>query len=222
MSNEYHPQSNLVVQNEYSEVNCYTINNGLDQNIIEYLNDIVVNKLEDEEKSSGFFYPENLTTKRVRVTQKKSQTTQKIINIVKPFFESTGMEVNPDNGYIEYESYTYNGPKFVDTPYAISNENTEYYSHVNVCYIVTRKDENLKGGKMYVYEEYPSFLQTIGYEKEEKLEVKLEPGSVFLISGDTYYKLGGCSGSGVFSFIRVTLYSEKRFGYQFDNDNDNE
>lgn len=206
---------------EYSQVNsyCYSdFTNALDENVVEYLNDIVVNKLEDEKP--GFFDPDNMTSKRVRVTQKKSQTTQKIINIVKPFFENAGMVINPDNGYIEYESYSYNSPKLIDTSYDISKENPEYYSHVNVCYLITRKDDNLKGGNMYLYKEYPSFLEILGYEKEENLEVKLKNGSVFLISGDTYHKLSGCSGSGVFSFIRVILYSEKRFGYQYDNDDD--
>jgi len=190
----------------------------LDENIVEYLNDILVNKLED--KKPGFFSPSNSRNHRVRVSQKKSNTTEKIINIVKPFFESSGLIVNPDNGYIDYESYTYNDPKHIDTTYDISQENTEYYSHVNVCYIITQKDTNLKGGNISLYEDYPSFLQVFGYEKEEKEEVKLEKGSVFLFPGDAYTKLEGCSGSGIFSFISIVLYSEKRFGYQYDNDDD--
>lgn len=185
---------------------------------IDYLDSLLTIKLEDEK--SGFFTPENMKCKSVRVTQKKTETTRKIIDIVKPFFESDGMEVNPDNGYICYESYTYEGPQWVDTPYDISNENSEYYSDVNVCYLVTRKDTNLKRGNMYVYEEYPSFMQMMGCEKEKNTEVKLETGSLFLAGGDIYHKLDGCSGSGIFNIIRVVLYKEKRFGYQCHNDDD--
>lgn len=193
----------------------------LDENIVDYLNDILVNKLEDKKPD---YWTDNLTDHRVRISQKKNLTTQKIINIVKPLFENAGLIVNTDNGYIDYESYTYNSQKYVDTPYDISAEKSEYYSeefsNVNVCYIVTRKDENLKGGNIHLYEEYPSFLQVIGYEKENFLEIKLKKGCAYIFSGDAYTKLQGCSGSGVFSFIRVTLYSEKRFGYQNDNDDD--
>lgn len=195
----------------------HIINNALDENVLEHLNEIVVNKLEDEDEQSGIFNPGNMKSKIVCVSQKKSKSTEKIINSVIPLFERVGMKVNPNNGYIRYESYTYNDPNFIDTPYDISDISdisdtdcsfSNYYDTYDtccVCYLITRKDQNLKGGNMYLYKEHPSFLQTIGYEKEENVKVNLEKGTAFFTNGNTLHKLAGCSGTGIFSFICIVL-----------------
>ena len=194
--------------------------NKIDDNIVEYLNDILVTKLEDEMPENGFFSSGNLIHKRVRVSTKiKSKTSQKIINIVKLFFDKAGLVVNTNNGYIDYMSYKYNGPK-IETECDIEKENVEYFDDVNVCFLITNKDDKLKEGNIDLYESYPSFMQILGYEKEKKTEIFLQTGSVFLMSGNKYYKLNGCSGYGDFNIIRVTLYTKKRTGYQYDNDND--
>ena len=188
----------------------------MNENTTEYLNTILVTKLEDD------IFESNLVSRRVRVSStKKSETTKKLIDIVKPFFEEAGLVVNTDNGYIEYQSYKYNGPDFIDTDQDIGAENEEY-EDVNSCFLVTHKDTKLKGGNVYLYETYPTLLQSIGYEKQEKTEVPLETGSVFMIKGDTLFKLNGCSGVGEMNIIHIVFYTKHRTGYQYDNDDDDE
>jgi hypothetical protein len=192
----------------------------LDENTIEYLNDILQLKLEDQP-----FDGDDMKTQEARVSLQKSQTSQKIVNIAKPFFQKAGLTVNPDNGYIYYTSYFYNNTTYIDNGYIIEAEGAEYWDDVNICYIITYKNKDLKGGNMSVYEKYeyfPSFLQMIGYEKkdDEKKTVILNQGSVFITKGDTYDKLQGCCGHGYFNMIKVVLYEKKRFGYKCDNDDE--
>jgi len=193
-----------------------------DENVLEYLNQVLNTKLEDEKVNSEkylFGGCDNMKQYSVKISVKKSETTQKIVNIVKPFFEKAGLEINTNNGYIHYESNKYDSMKYVNN-YELGTENEGYWDHVNVCFIITKKSDNLKGGNIDVYNTYPSFLQMIGYEKEDKNEVCLSEGDVFVMSGDTPYKIKGCSGSGHFNFIIVAFYKNKRFGYRYDNDDD--
>ena len=186
---------------------------ALDENITEYLNDVVQLKLEDEQ------YKMKERLSRISL-QQKSQTSQKILNIVLPLFQKAGLTVNSNNGYITYFSYDYNCVEPVNNGHDISAESADYYDDVNVCYLVTQKDQNIKGGNMDVYNEYPSFLQLIGYKKEEKETVNLNKGTVFITKGEVYDKLQECSGNGHLNMIKVVLYEKSRFGYRDDNDDD--
>jgi len=190
----------------------------LDENTSKYLNDILRLKLEDQP-----FDGDHMKEQKARVSLQKSQTSQKIVNIVTPFFQKAGLTVNPNNGYIFYTSHFYNSTTYIDNGYTIDSEESEYWDNVNVCYLITHKNPQLKGGNMTVYEnyEYPSFLQLIGYEKQEdKEKVILNEGSVFITKGNTYDKLQGCSGHGYFNYIKVVLYEKQRFGHRADNDDD--
>jgi hypothetical protein len=206
---------------DFSKISSY-FTDKMDENIVEYLNNILMLKLEDETPKNEFFSAGNCTSKLARVSIKKSKTSEKIINIVKPFFDNAGLVVNTDNGYIEYLSYKYNGPNFIDTDVDIGRENEGYHDDVNSCFLVTHKDNRLKGGNINIYKNYPTFMQILGYEQEEKTEFNLETGSVFALSGNEGYKLNGCSGFGDFNIIHVVFYTKKRSGYSVDNDNDNE
>lgn len=189
------------------------------ENMSEYLNDILQLKLEDQP-----FDGHDMKEQEARVSLQKSQTSQKILNIVTPFFQKAGLTVNPNNGYIYYTSHFYNSTKHVDNGYSIDADGSEYWDDVNVCYLITHKNQHLKGGNMNVYDnyEYPSFLNLIGYEKKEdkKETVVLNQGSVFITKGNTYDKLQGCSGYGYFNYIKVVLYEKQRFGYKCDNDDE--
>jgi hypothetical protein len=178
-----------------------------------YINEILKIKLEDQ---TDFHVMKKYS---LRFSEKrKSNSTKLIIDMVFPFFEKAGLTINPNNGYIYYESYEYNSTKYIDTPFDITFQNEEM-EDVHVCYLITQKDENLKGGNLDVYKEY-TLLNMIGYKKEEKIEVPLETGNIIIMSGDTLYKHQGCSGSGTLNLIRVVFYKNKRFGYSYDNDDD--
>jgi len=206
---------------EQEEETIYFVDT-LDENVVSYLNDIVQLKLEDQ-SYNYFFSPKNMKDLTARISLKqKSQTTQKILDLVLPLFEKAGLKVNPNNGYINYTSYVYNSPKYVDNGLDIDAEGSNYWDDVNVCYLITKKSSNLKGGNMEIFGNDPSFLQFIGYEKEEKETLCLDEGTVFIKKGKIRDKLQGCSGYGNFNFIKVILYEKQRFGYSEDNDDDGE
>jgi hypothetical protein len=189
---------------------------SIDEKLQQDLNEIVILKVEDYEPSFSeklFGYDPKNNTKEIgiKVGLEKSDTTSKIINIVKPFFDKAGLKVNTNDGYIDYYSYCYDSPKYIDTNYDISTMNDAYSPsrHVNFCIIITQKNDNLKYGDMEIYEEYPSFLSIFGYEKEKKKNIYLKNGTVLVVDGRTLHKLQGCSGSGNFNFIQVVLYEDE-------------
>lgn len=185
---------------------------SIDENVTFYLNDILRVKLEDHLDSTE-------RESMIRFSaKKKSDSTKKIINVIKPFFEESGFKVNLDNGYIGYESFTYNSRQHVDTLFDISCENQEW-DDVQVCYIVTNKDDRLRGGNMTIYKEY-TFWNMIGYTDVISQEIPLHSGSVLIMTGDTYHRLNGCSGFGELNVIRIVCYKNKRLGYSCDNDDD--
>ena len=80
---------------------------------------------------------------------------------------------------------------------------------MTACNINTNTPCNIKiGGEPYnieIYDEYPSFLSILGYEKEKKTKVSLKSGTILVVDGYTFHKLQGCSGKGKFNFIQVIL-----------------
>ncbi len=197
----------------------------LDNSETETLNDILELKLEDYKRSvyETFFNYDDSDGKSVsvRVDTNKSKTTQQVLDIVIPYFEKAGLVINPDNGYIDYYKYKYSSPDYKDNSYCVASMN-EAYSNVHVCLLFTRKDENLKYGNINIYEDYPSFMESIGYEKQKKGTINTNTGSVIVLSGETLHKLQGCSGNGTLNYIQVVFYTEKRSGYRYDNDDDEE
>jgi hypothetical protein len=181
---------------------------SIDDNVTFYLNELLKVKLEDHLDNTDREYMIEFSAKQ------KSESTKKIINIIQPFFEKSGIEVNLDTGYISYESYTYNSPQYVDTPIDIGCAN-EQQNDSQVCYIITKKDNRLKGGNMIIYDEY-TLLNVIGYKDTVTKEIPLQSGSVLIITGDTYYKLRSCAGFGELNLIRIGCYRNKP--YRCDND----
>jgi hypothetical protein len=184
----------------------------IDENVTCYLDDILQVKLEDHVNT-----PQRETMIRFSA-KRKSESTKKIIDIIKPFFEESGFQVNLDNGYIGYESFTYNSHQYVDTLFDISCEN-ENFDDVQVCYIITKKDEGLKSGNMMIYNEY-SFWNMIGIKDANTQKIPLQRGSVLIMKGDIYHRLTGCYGFGELNLIRIVCYRNKRLGYSCDNDDD--
>lgn len=188
----------------------------IDLSIAKDLDYLLATKLEDHPQTG------NSKQFEFRFTSKnKSETTRTLIEIVTPFFEKANITFNPNNGRIQYESYRYNSPKHIDN-FDVSSADQEYEDRVVVCYIITRKTENIKGGNITIYKDYYSFLNMIGYEKSEEIEVPMEVGSIFITRDDVAYKNQGCSGCGYLNQIRLIFYKNKRFGYSYDNDDDEE
>ena len=180
----------------------------IDDNVAFYLNELLRVKLEDHLDNTNRECMIEFSAKQ------KSESTKKIIDIIQPFFEKGGIEVNLDKGYISYESYRFNSSQYVDTPIDIGCANEEQYDS-QVCYIITKKDDRLKGGNMIIYDEY-TLLNAIGYKDTVTKEIPLQSGSVLIITGDTYYKLKSCAGFGELNLIRIGCYRNKP--YRCDDD----
>jgi hypothetical protein len=194
---------------------------SIDEKLQQDLNEIVILKVEDYEQSFfeklfGYDPRNNVKDINVKVGVEKSDTTLKIINIAKNFFDKAGLKVNTNDGYITYYSHCYNTPKYIDTSYTISsmNELISPTRNVNFCIIITQKNEYLKYGDMEIYQEYPNLKSIFGYyeyndEYENKNKISLKNGTVLVIDGNTLHKLQGCSGIGNFNFIQVVLYEDE-------------
>lgn len=196
---------------------------SLDEKTSNQLNGILENKLEDVKPSSSIFeYWKSGRSVDVRVNIRKSETSRKLIEIAKTYFEKAGLTVNENNGYIYYNSYLYDHPKYDKNDYGSVYCPNESIMGGHECVFVTRKDSTIKGGDLEIYKENPNtFLRMIGLEENpEKETYNLEKGSVFVCSGDTLHQFMNCGGAGIYNVINVTLYDHIRSGYREDNDND--
>jgi hypothetical protein len=208
-------------------VKSFIYTSEIDEKTVNELDKIVVQKTEDQEK--GFFdswmnkYNKSST---VRVTSNKSESTKTVVDTAKTYFENGGLVVNVNNGYITYVSYDVSYYYKDDSNYSGNDdwvENVycanEGFAGVHECIFVTKKEDKLKDVYMEVYNKNPNtFLNLIGYEEEEKDIYELNTGKVMIFNGNTFHKLQSFAGEGCFNFIIVTLYSDNREGYQFDND----
>lgn len=187
----------------------------LDEKTTNDLDAIVVQKTEDKEKGIiDEWINKYSNSTDVRVSVNKSESTRKVIDAVRVHFENAGISVDPNDGYITYVSYEYNSSKYI--PYDDWVENiycaNEAFSNIHECIIVTRKDENLKGGNMEVYNKNPeTFFHFIGYDQEEKYVYEMATGKIVILKGNVHHKLQEFAGNGIFNFIIVRLYdiSEK-------------
>ena len=182
----------------------------LDEKTVNELNSIVVNKTEDNDKGIIDSWMNTYTNNfNVRVSENKSESTKKVIDVAKTYFENSGLDVNPNDGYITYVSYEYNSPNYIPCDDFVENI---YFANEGLvgsheCIIVTKKDENVKDGNMEVYNKDPNtFFHFIGYEQEEKDIYDLKTGKVMIFKGDTHHKLQTFAGNGIFNFIIVKLY----------------
>ncbi len=167
----------------------------LEENTSEYLNELLQTKVEDE---SSYYYEARFSK------TKKSDSSKKIIDIVKPYFEKAGLVINENNGYI-----TYHCDKNV---YDRTCGNDEYECDVNLCYIITKqgkKENNIK-----IYDSPVTLLELLSVTASEKVTIDLEKSSIVVVKGDLYHTIG----NGDINFIRVVFYKNKREGYMFDND----
>jgi hypothetical protein len=196
---------------------------SLDEQTTLQLDELLRTKLEDVPQETHFFESSNRTYRDLvaRVNVRKSEASKKIINLVKPIFEKSGLTINEDNGYIEYKSYSYDKKdSSIETSYNFYSPN-ELYTDSHECIIITHKDDKLKRGDLIVYRDDPSdFLKLIGYEKATCIQHETFAGMVIISSGDTVHEIDRCHGQGLFNYITITLYSKKREGCAFDNDDD--
>jgi hypothetical protein len=192
----------------------------LDEKTTLELDGILRTKLEDIKPDTEFFeYGRTYKDMIARVNTRKSYSSRKIIELIKPFFQKIGLPVNENNGYIEYKSYDYDNTDIQDSgDFYRANE---FYAGVHECIIITHKDSKLKRGDVLLYIDSPNeLLKLIGYEKTSRIEYETVPGMVIICSGDTIHDIKRCVGKGSFNYITITLYSKKREGYSFDNDDD--
>jgi len=191
---------------------CFTYVDQLDEKTIDLLDQIIVGKTEDVENGFiGSWMNKNSKESYVMLKNSKSDTTKKVTDIACTFFKNAGISVNEDYGDISYVSYDYNSAIYASWDNWIDNiycANDGYESvDVHECIIVTKKGENLKDGNMEVYKKNPyTFLNLIGYEKEDKDVYELEAGTVLVFNGDTIHKLQSFKGNGTFNYIIVTMY----------------
>lgn len=165
----------------------------------------------------------------VRINQ-NNDYNNKIIQIAKTYFDKAGLKVNENNGYISFHSYSYDYTSYTSyTSYDKNFHSDVYYANdhfqnekneddVNECIFITRKDDKINGGDLDIYYESPhnTFFKPFDLSKIETF--KLNTGSVFVCSGRTLHRFLNCEGYGIYNFINVTLYENKRSGFLCDND----
>lgn len=198
---------------------------SLDEKTTDQLDTLLENKLEDVKPSSSMFeYWKSSRCLDVRVNTKMSETSRKLVELAKTYFDKAGLKVNENNGYIYYTSYEINHPKYDKNDYSYVHCANEEFCWVHRCVFITRKDHSIKGGDLDVYKEHPNtFLRMFGLDEDpEKDTTYLKKGSVFVCSGNTLHQFLNCGGSGRYNIINVTLYNHKRQGYSYDNDNDDD
>lgn len=193
-----------------SDYTFFIYADNIDEKTTTELDNLLVQKTEDYEPGLlESYFSENSKCVLANVSTNMSETSRKIVDIAKKFFDNAGLVVNPTSGYITYLTYDYNSPKYIDYDGFVENVGcvNQNFRNCHECIIVTRKDENLKGGDMEVYKKDPNtFLNLIGYEKEEKDIYKLNTGTVMVFSGDTIRSLKAFSGTGNFNIINVLLF----------------
>lgn len=161
-------------------------NDILDENIVQYLNDLIIVKTEDQDE-----YTKSCT---IEFNDYKSESTKKIINIVKQFFERAGLPVDENQGYIEYclnYSYGYGKDDF-------HCQNDEFDEDVHVCYLITNIN---KDNKLEICIEKPDFLSIVGFKEQKTREFPLQQGTIFIASGDTYYRFQECTSMNYISVV---------------------
>ena len=206
----------------YNNVNSYYVD-SLDEKTTDYLNNLLENKLEDTQPSSTLFeYWKSGRSIDVRFNINKSETSKKVVDLAKIFFEKAGLSVNDNNGYIYYNSYLYDYPAYAKNDYGGVYCANEDISQGHECVFITRKDYTIKGGNLEIYKENPNtFLRMFGLDEDpEKDTYDLQRGSVFICSGNTLHQFMNCGGSGFYNIIKVILYDHKREGCSYDNDED--
>lgn len=161
----------------------------LDENVVQYLNDLLVVKTED--------CPSQVSDKQNTIytefnKDKKSESTKKVIQLIKPFFDRSGLSINENEGSIEY--------CFHERDYESDEDYQNQGDREHICYLITKIDENNKNNNIEVCTEQPDLMSMFGFKDQKKREFPLEQGTVFIASGDTYYRFQNFSGM---NYIRI-------------------
>jgi hypothetical protein len=199
----------------------------LDEKSLSEIQTIFKYKLEDKSYESNLMEKWKLSKSlytRFSLT-KKSESSNIIISIAKKFFEKADLKFNENNGYIDYQSYIFNYPKYNKEDYDYLYSPNQEYEDVNECVFILKKDKNINGGNLEIYNEDPNTISRIfGFENEpvNKEIIPLETGMVFVCDGSTILQFLNCGGHGQYDIVRIIGYTYNRSGYRYDNDNDNE
>lgn len=200
----------------------------LDEKTLSDIQTIFQHKVEDKPYTSNCM-ESWLKSKSVDVRinmNNKSESSKMILDIAKKVFDKAGLTINENNGYITYSSYIFNNIKYNKDNYDYvysSNSIQEEYTSVHECVIIVKKGENIKGGNLEIYDKHPNtFSRIFGLDNSEpnKEVFNLDSGMIFACDGSTFHQFLNCGGSGQYDIITITLYSYKRSGYQYDNDDD--
>lgn len=154
----------------------------LDENVVQYLNDLLVVKTED--CPSQVSYKQNSVYTEFN-KDKKSESTKKLIRLIKPFFDRSGLSINENEGSVEYCSY--------ERDYESDEDYQNQGDDVHICYLITKVDEN-KNNNIEICMEHPDMFSMLGFKDQKTREFTLQQGTVFIASGDTYYRFQELSG----------------------------
>lgn len=139
-----------------------------------------------------------------------------IKNVAYELLTNTGFKVDPNYGNIELYYYEIADGEKGTTKFAPHVDDDGYNNYpVETCIFYTQKDESIIDGNLDYYipdpnkakKWYSKFIENYG----EKQELKVENGTVALLSGNLYHCPQDYSGYGKRNCIVVQLRSLKRF-----------
>lgn len=185
---------------------------SLDENIVSYLNEINHFKLEDISYDSSFGIAGKYKEMTVEFSsEKKSQTTKKIIDIAKSLFEKSGLDdIKTEQGFIVYGSHLYDNDVYSYNYYNTPSCENENYQNVYSCYFITQKDQELENGNLDLYEDDEYTLSVmIGLENRKKKEIPLKTGTAFIVDGDTIFNIQTCYGKGFLNLIKIVFTQDE-------------
>lgn len=185
----------------------------IEDNTFIQIKQILKTKLEDQNPNHNLLEQwKSVTQVEVSINKKKSETSEKMIEIAKKYFEKAGLSIDYDNGYIKYISYEFNHPKYNKYNYdSVYKTQEEYGDGSYELVMIIQKDEHIRGGDLEVFSENPNTISRLfglDSEEPEKQIFKLESRMVFLCDTSTYHQFLNCGGVGQYNIIQVILYSK--------------
>jgi hypothetical protein len=185
----------------------------IDENTFIQIKKILETKLEDQNPNHNLLEQwKTVTEVEVSINRKKSETSKKIIEIAKKYFEKAGLSsVDEDNGYIKYISYEFNHPKYNKYNYdSVYKTKEEYGDGSYELVMIIQKDEHIRGGDLEVFQENPNTISRmfgLDSDEPEKQTFKLMSGMAFVCDTSVYHQFLNCGGIGQYNIIQVILYS---------------
>lgn len=169
------------------------------------------NNNNNKEKNSCGYFEHRITS------TKNKKYIEVLIKMVVPYFKQCGFSINEQDGYFDFSRTIYDKPQCDNRYPYISSINSCYSKKFKInntndtndtihgCFLCIRKDEKLKHGNAYIYEEYPTLLSSMGFEDEKKEKIEVEEGTLLILPSNVIHAIEDCAGVGQFDYVFIAF-----------------